>query len=145
MTEQASVDIWNFIHTPSIAFRLYVYFTLVALGVALRHLIWSWVKVRPFSEVPLDSRERAISFLNGLALSLKRWMVANCFAWALVTTQSLRSGLFGLAQEVSVSSPLVNIVLYELTEPMIIALWILAILYGIRWHFLYRAEHLSRM
>ena len=134
---------WDFLtmqREPTLAIKLYVLVALVSLVAAAVHFIGSLRTARALRHSGPKLDFSALQPFRNRARSLKQWMLLDCLAWAVVTTEGLGNIIKGIHAQKFVGSPLMLDVCWDLFQPLIILLWVVSVLFLVRWHVLWRTE-----
>ena len=125
---------------PSVATRIYALVLLVSVLAGLVHLTRNWWTVRPFARNLSGLAKSSMLLFRAQAQSVNRWILLDLLAWAGVTLGGVRTSLRGLAMQKTFGWALSLDLLWELSQPTVLLLWVIAALFLLRWHILWRLE-----
>ena len=130
------------VQEPSIAFRLYLLFLVIACSVTVVRLIRIWLAVPPFWCSKRASDPDYIKLLRKSSLSLLHWIGCTFLVWAILCATTLDVVCRGLLDEKATGWAVIQFMIRDISLELGLALWVVSFIFLVRWHVSNRIERL---
>jgi hypothetical protein len=129
------------VQEPSIAFRLYLLFLVIACSVTVVRLIRIWLAVPPFSSKGASDPDY-IKLLRKSSLSLFHRIGCTFLGWAILCATTLYVVCRGLLDEKATGWAVIQFMIRDISLELGMALWVVSFIFLVRWHVSNRIERL---
>ena len=130
------------VQEPSIAFRLYLLFLVIACSVTVVRLMRIWLAVPPFWSSKRARDPDYIKLLRKSSLSLFHWIGCTFLGWAILCATTLYAVCRGLLDERATGWAVIQFMIRDISLELGLALWVVSFIFLVRWHVSNRIERL---
>ena len=137
---------WEVLGHPhlSLLAQLYVVFLFASLVRAVMHLERSRAEIRRAKQAAHGAAHESLSLLRRRASSIGRWMGVDILLGAAVALSTLINTFDRWQFERAISVRAAGFLFFDALQPTALALWVILVLYLVRWHVLWRIERLAQ-
>jgi hypothetical protein len=127
---------------PSIGLKFYATFLLLACVLGSIKLIRVWWLAPPFRLSRQATNAPYLGFLRGSVSSLKQWIICTLLVAGIFLCTQVYGDCNKLLVQKRIGADLIVFVVRDDAAALVMSLWVVLLLFLIRWHMLKRIEHL---
>jgi hypothetical protein len=143
--ESLTLNPLHMVREPSTSLKAYLLFLLVASTLAIVRLTRIWRAGPPFRFSHQENSSAYLKLLRTSNSSLTRWITCTFLVWGILTSTSLYDICDHLLDEKVVGSAAITLVIADYAMTLSMALFVVLLLFSVRWHILARSDHLGKL